>query len=203
MCIPDGYASFLPGLLEQRLFDRPSWKEYFLAIAKIISTRSTCSSRPVGCIIVKDNRILVSGYNGPPPGAPHCSDRNKNGQIFCMRRAENVPDSMKHELCPSTHAEENALSLAERLGINVAGASIYTTLAPCIRCIGSLQEHGLKNVYYELEYRSVDLQRDRIWEKTACEHFDTYEQVSISQQSLSKLVGALIGVTSDRLLPSR
>lgn len=119
-----------------------------------------------------------------------------------MRRAGNVPDSAKHEVCPSIHAEENALTLAEQLDINVTGASIYTTLAPCIRCIGRLRDKGVRNVYYELEYRSVDPLRDQEWEKTACQAFAEYRQVRISEESLKKLVGALIGITSERVIPS-
>jgi len=200
--VPETDPFVVPDLLEQRLIARPTWHEYFLAVAKIMSTRSTCSSRPVGCVIVKDNRILVSGYNGPPPGAPHCSDRNKPDRIFCLRRAANIPDSAKLDGCPSVHAEENAVALAERLGLNLQGASVYITLAPCIRCLERLASAGVRHVYYELAYRSVDPERDRAWEEKARQRFETYTQISLSKPSLRKLAGALIGVTSARLLPS-
>ncbi len=200
--VPESAPFVVPNLSEQRLIARPSWHEYFLAVAKIMSTRSTCSSRPVGCVIVKDNRILVSGYNGPPPGAPHCSDKNEHGRIFCMRRAENIPDSDKLDRCPSVHAEENAVALAESLGLGLQDTSVYITLAPCIRCLERLASAGVRHVYYELAYRSIDPERDRTWEESARQRFETYEQISLSQPSLRKLAGALIGVTSARLLPS-
>lgn len=191
-----------PELLEQRLIPRPDWDEYFLAIAKLISTRSTCSSRPVGCVIVRDNRILVSGYNGAPPGAPHCTDRNVDGAIFCARRMSGVPEHQKLDFCPSVHAEENALTLADKLGVDVAGSAVYTTLAPCVRCIERLRSKGVRHVYYELAYRSVNPERDAEWEAQARGCFETYKEVRITEGSVKKLVGALMGLTSERLLPS-
>ncbi len=191
-----------PELLAQRLTPRPLWDEYFMAIAKLISTRSTCSSRPVGCVIVRDNRILVSGYNGPPSGHPHCSERGDGRDIFCLRRSGNIPDHQKHEHCPSVHAEENAVRLAETLGVSLAGSSLYITLAPCVRCIRLLRQAGVRRVFFELRYQSVDPERDAAWEREAENSFETYEEAAISPTSLDKMLGALRGVTSERLLPS-
>jgi dCMP deaminase len=191
-----------PGLLAQRLLRRPGWDEYFMAIAKLISTRSTCSSRPVGCVVVRDNRILVSGYNGPPSGAPHCSERGSGADIFCQRRQTGVPDEKKHDFCPSIHAEDNAVRLAKDLGVPLTGAALYITLAPCIRCVSLLREAGIRRVFFELRYQSIDPSRDAAWEAEAKQTFDCYEEVRISNASISKMVGALTGVTSERLLPS-
>lgn len=193
-----------PGLLTQRLIPRPTWDEYFMALAKVTSTRSTCSSRPVGCVIVQKNRVIVSGYNGPPPGAPHCSDRNANGDIYCSRRAKLIPDSQKLEVCESVHAEENAIALAERLDIvtSLADASLYTTLAPCIRCIKRLHQAGIRKVFYEHAYESVNKQRDAEWEATARTCFEVYDEIHISGPSSFKMASALLGITSERLLPS-
>jgi dCMP deaminase len=175
-----------------------------MALAKVTSTRSTCSSRPVGCVIVKDNRILVSGYNGPPSGAPHCSDKNEKGNIYCVRRANSVPDARKFEVCQSVHAEENALILAEKLNLhsNLGGASIYTTLAPCIRCIERLSEAGIKKVFYEYAYRTINNARDAAWESEARHRFDIFKEIRISGPSAFKMASALVGLTSERLLPS-
>lgn len=189
-------------LLAQRLIARPVWHEYFMAIAKLISTRSTCSSRPVGCVIVGDNRILVSGYNGPPSGAPHCSEQGNGRDIFCLRRSVQAPDEKKHEFCPSIHAEDNAVRLAKTLGLNIRGSSLYITLAPCIHCIKILREAGVRRVFFELQYQSIDLDRDAAWEAEARQSFDTYQKISISQTSINKMVGALTGITSERILPS-
>jgi dCMP deaminase len=191
-----------PELLAQRLTPRPLWDEYFMAIAKLISTRSTCSSRPVGCVVVRDHRILVSGYNGPPSGHPHCSERGDGHDIFCLRRSGNIPDEKKHEFCPSVHAEDNAVRLAESLGLNLAGSALYITLAPCIRCIQLLHQAGIRHVFFELRYQSIDPDRDAAWEAEARRCFETSTKASISPTSISKLVGALTGITSERLLPS-
>jgi dCMP deaminase len=187
-----------------RLAPRPGWHEYFMAMAKVVATRSTCSSRPVGCVITLENRILVTGYNGAPPGAPHCSDQGSDGRLYCQRRAARVPDSEKLSHCPSVHAEENALALADRLGLSelLKGATLYSTLSPCVRCIGNLRAHGISRVYYELAYQSVDLGRDRHWERLAREAFEVYERVSISAPSLGKIAASLLETTSGRLLPS-
>ncbi|MDR2443076.1 MAG: dCMP deaminase family protein [Deltaproteobacteria bacterium] len=194
----------LPDLLTGRLISRPNWDEYFLAIAKVVSTRSTCSSRPVGCVITKDNRILVTGYNGAPPGEPHCTDRSLDGRIFCARRAAQVPDCLKLEACQSLHAEENAIKLAERLGLQdlLIGSTVYTTLSPCIRCIERLKGAGISKVFFELSYQSVDSDRDRRWQEKAESSFEVYRQISLSDPSVTKIAGALVGVTSERLLAS-
>jgi dCMP deaminase len=194
----------LPGLEEGRLIARPDWNQYFMAIAKVVSTRSTCSSRPVGCVVTRDNRILVTGYNGAPPGEPHCTDLGGEGVLYCARRASRVPDELKHQACRSLHAEENALSLAQRLGLAdlLVGASVHTTLAPCVRCVERLRRAGIAKVYYELAYESVDAERDRQWEEAARSAFEVYERVSLSGPSARKIASALVGVTSERLLPS-
>jgi dCMP deaminase len=190
--------------LNDRLIPRPDWDEYFMAIAKVISTRSTCSSRPVGCVIVKDHRILVAGYNGAPPGEPHCTDGYTDGHIYCARRAQNIPDHLKQQVCPSVHAEENALNLATKLGIShlLSNSSIYTTLAPCNRCINNLKASGVTKVYYELAYESVDPERDREWKNLALSAFEVYQEIRISQASTRKINGAISDLTSERLLPS-
>jgi dCMP deaminase len=175
-----------------------------MAMAKVTSTRSTCSSRPVGCVIVRDNRILVTGYNGAPPGEPHCTDRNSGGRLYCARRAKGVPDSLKLAHCHSLHAEENALALADRLGLTalLEGSTLYCTLSPCVKCIANLAGHGVSKVYYELDYDSVDRERDRKWHELARGSFEVFERLSISPPSLEKIVRTVLGVTSRRLLPS-
>ena len=139
---------------------RPTWHEYFMFIAKVVSTRSTCNSRPTGAVIVKDRRILATGYNGSMPGSPHCSDF---GPRFCFRREKEVSESNKFGFCRASHAEANAIVQAARLGIPVEGASIYCTLQPCYTCLKLIVGAGIKEIYYELEYKSKDRERDRFW----------------------------------------
>jgi dCMP deaminase len=194
-CGPDG---------AERLIPRPGWHEYFMAMAKVVSTRSTCSSRPVGCVIVRDNRILVTGYNGAPPGEPHCTDMNSGGRLYCARRERGIPDRSKLEHCRSLHAEENALALADGMGLapRLEGATLYSTLSPCIRCIGNLASHKVARVYYEMAYGSVDMTRDREWEELARDSFEVFEELAISPGSLHKIVWSILTPTSRRLLPS-
>ncbi|MDR1040371.1 MAG: dCMP deaminase family protein [Deltaproteobacteria bacterium] len=189
---------------KERLITRPNWNEYFMAMAKVASTRSTCSSRPVGCVIVRDNRILVTGYNGAPPGEPHCTDRSSNGTLYCARRDMGILDRDKLDHCRSLHAEANALELADRLKLGdlLKGATIYSTLSPCIRCIKNLAAHGISRVYFEILYNSVDIARDREWEELARRKFEIFEQVSISKDSLDKLLLTILRPTSRRLLSS-
>ncbi len=189
-------------LLQRRLIKRPSWDEYFMAIAKIASVRSTCSSRPVGCVIVKDNRVLVTGYNGSAPGQAHCTDKNTEHDIFCTRRSKNVPDKDKFLICPSIHAEENAIQRAKKQNIDIKDSTLYCTLAPCIRCIERLADAGISKVYYELKYESVDKERDAQWNERAQELFTVYKQVNLSEESIQKIAGTIMGLSSERLLSS-
>ncbi len=189
-------------LLQRRLLKRPSWDEYFMAIAKIASVRSTCSSRPVGCVLVKGNRVLVTGYNGAAPNEPHCSDENTAHDIFCTRRHKNIPDRDKFLICPSIHAEENAIKRAKQLNIDIEGASLYCTLAPCIRCIELLAAANVSKVFYELQYESINKERDAEWNKRAQELFMVYKQIRLSEEAMQKIAGTIMGPSSERLLPS-
>ena len=99
---------------------RPSWDEYFMLIAKLVSTRSTCNSRPTGAVLVKDRQILATGYNGSMPGAPHCSDQvMADGSPYCHRRALNIADVDKYNYCRASHAEANAIAQAARYGVAI------------------------------------------------------------------------------------
>ena len=100
---------------------RPSWDEYFLKLAFEVSKRSTCLRRAVGAIIVKDRRILATGYNGVPSGLRHCEETG------CLREQLGVPSGQRHEICRGLHAEQNAIIQAARYGIDIEGSSIYIT----------------------------------------------------------------------------
>lgn len=122
--------------------DRPSWHEYFMGICELVAQRSTCTRRKVGAVLVKDKRILCSGYNGAPAKVPHCKETG------CLRAELNVPSGEKHELCRGVHAEQNAIIQAACHGIQVAGASIYCTNQPCSICAKMIINAGIKTVYY-------------------------------------------------------
>lgn len=116
---------------------RPGWDQYFTMMAYLASTRSTCLRRQVGAVIVKDKRLLATGYNGAPKGLPHCLE------IGCLREELQVPAGEKHELCRATHAEQNAIAQAASFGVSVEGATLYTTCQPCSLCAKLLINSGI------------------------------------------------------------
>lgn len=127
---------------------RPSREEYYMAIAEVASYRSTCESRKVGCVIVKDDNPISFGYNGPARGVEHCSDIGG-----CLRRAMSDYKSGAYlELCPASHAEQNAIAFASRHGISTLGSTIYVNTFPCKDCMNSLINAGVAKVIYNAEY---------------------------------------------------
>jgi len=125
---------------------RPSWDEYFLQIAKLISKRSTCLRRKVGALIVKDRRILATGYNGTPSSIKHC---NVTG---CVRERLKIPSGERHELCRGLHAEQNVLLQAALYGISVKDSVLYITNQPCIICAKMIINAGIKEIVIEDGY---------------------------------------------------
>nr|MCR5582519.1 cytidine/deoxycytidylate deaminase family protein [Eggerthellaceae bacterium] len=126
--------------------DRPSWDEYFMTLADEVATRSTCLRRSVGALIVKDRRILATGYNGVPSGLRHCSETG------CLRQQLNVPSGQRHEICRGLHAEQNAIIQAARYGIDISGSKIYITTQPCITCAKMLINAGITEIIYANPY---------------------------------------------------
>ena len=125
---------------------RPTWDQYFMNIARLASTRSTCLRRQVGAVIVKDKKILATGYNGAPSGLKHCLD------IGCLREELGIPSGERHELCRATHAEQNAIVQAATFGISIKGGIIYSTAHPCILCSKLLINAGIKRIIIEDSY---------------------------------------------------
>ena len=120
--------------------NRPSWDEYFIEIARLVASRSTCLRRQVGAVMVKDKNILATGYNGTPSGIRHCSE------VGCLRQQMNVPSGERHELCRGLHAEQNAIIQAAKHGVNIDGAVLYCTHSPCIICSKMLINSGIKRI---------------------------------------------------------
>ncbi len=113
-----------------------------MQIAHIVAQRSTCLRRKVGAVIVKDRRILTTGYNGAPSGITHCEITG------CLREKLNVPSGQRHELCRGLHAEQNALLQAALHGISLRGATLYCTNQPCIICAKMLINAGIKEIVF-------------------------------------------------------
>lgn len=126
---------------------RPSWDEYFMQIADVAATRSTCLRRHVGAVLVHDRHILATGYNGVPAGIEHCLTRG------CLREELGIPSGQQHELCRGLHAEQNALIQASRHGgITGDGATLYCTAHPCVQCTKMLINAGVKRIVYRDSY---------------------------------------------------
>lgn len=129
---------------------RPSLDQYFVNIARNVSTRSTCLRHNVGAVIVFDKQILTTGYNGAPAGLVNCID------IGCIRLKENIPSGTQHEKCRAVHAEQNAIIQASVHGISVKGGTLYCTHQPCILCAKMLINAGIVRVVFEQSYPDKD-----------------------------------------------
>jgi dCMP deaminase len=125
---------------------RPSWEQYFMDIASLVAKRSTCRRRSVGAVLVKDKRILATGYNGPPSGIPHCLD------VGCLREQMGIPSGERHELCRGLHAEQNVIIQAAYHGVAIKGATLYCTHLPCSICSKMLINAGIKDIRYHEGY---------------------------------------------------
>ena len=125
---------------------RPSWGTYFMNITNLVAERSTCTRRAVGAVLVKDKRILSTGYNGAPSGLKHCRE------VGCLREQLGVESGKMHELCRGIHAEQNAIIQAAYHGVSVKGAVIYCTNQPCSICARMIINAGIQKIYYQSGY---------------------------------------------------
>ncbi len=123
--------------------NRPGYDQYFMAIAELVSTRSTCLRRKVGAVIVKDRHILTTGYNGAPSGMKHCDELGG-----CLREKLKVRSGQRHELCRGLHAEQNAIIQAALFGVSVKDSTMYCTNAPCVVCAKMMMNAGIKELVY-------------------------------------------------------
>lgn len=125
---------------------RPSWDEYFMNIVDLVKTRSTCLRRQVGALIVKDKRILASGYNGAPVGCKHCAE------VGCVRDKLNIPSGQRHEICRATHAEQNAIAQAAYSGTCIKDSVMYVTTQPCVLCAKLCINAGITKIIFRGDY---------------------------------------------------
>lgn len=128
---------------------RPDWDEYFMDIAALVARRSTCLRRNVGAVLVRERRILATGYNGAPSGLRHCLEGG------CMRAQMNIPSGERHELCRGLHAEQNAIIQAALHGVSVKGSSLYCTNHPCIICAKMIINAGISSVIIKDGYEDA------------------------------------------------
>lgn len=125
---------------------RPSWDEYFMSITEMVAQRATCLRRKVGAILVRDKRIIATGYNGAPAKVSHCLD------IGCLREQQGIPSGERHELCRGLHAEQNSIIQAALHGFSVEGATLYCTNMPCAICSKMLINARIEKIYYKEGY---------------------------------------------------
>jgi len=118
-------------------YRRPDWDIYFMRMAELVASRSTCLRRHVGAVLVREKRILATGYNGAPQGIRHCSE------VGCLREQLNISSGERHELCRGIHAEQNAIIQAALFGVSTKGATLYCTTKPCIICTKMLINAGI------------------------------------------------------------
>jgi dCMP deaminase len=125
---------------------RPGWDEYFMDITRLVARRSTCLRRRVGALIIKDKKILATGYNGAPTGVRHCSETG------CLREQLGIPSGERAELCRGLHAEQNAIVQAALHGVSIEGAVLYSTTMPCSVCMKMVINAGIQEIVYEEGY---------------------------------------------------
>ncbi|MFO7928367.1 MAG: cytidine/deoxycytidylate deaminase family protein [Candidatus Humimicrobiaceae bacterium] len=126
---------------------RPSWDEYFISITRQVATRSTCLRRKVGAILVKNKRILTTGYNGAPMGVENCLEIGT-----CLRQELGIPSGQRHEICRGLHAEQNAILQAAYHGVQIKESVIYTTTQPCVMCAKMIINSGIRAIYHTESY---------------------------------------------------
>lgn len=170
------------------LFQRPTWDEYFMMLAKLAATRSTCLAFPVGAVIVKNKQVLATGYNGPPSGSPHCTT-----QGFCYPELSSC-DASKILPSRAAHAEANAIAQAAKHGIPTDGATIYVTLEPCLYCLKLIISAGIKEIFYETTFNSGEkaLVRDSFID----EGLVTLTKIELSEATVKKAALFLMNPTS-------
>lgn len=125
---------------------RPGWDDYFMEMTKLTATRSSCLRRHVGAVLVKDTRVIATGYNGAPAGVTHCEVTG------CLRQKLNVPSGERHELCRGLHAEQNAVIQAALYGVSTEGATLYCTTKPCSICTKMIINAKITKIVYEEYY---------------------------------------------------
>ncbi|MFR6640311.1 MAG: deoxycytidylate deaminase [Christensenellales bacterium] len=125
------------------------WDARFLKMAQEVATWSSCyqDNRQVGAVIAKNKRILTTGYNGASSGIVSCKDRGE-----CIRRKLGIASGTKHEICYATHAEQNAIIQAARMGVSIDGATLYCTHQPCVICAKMIINSGIVRIVYKSGY---------------------------------------------------
>ncbi|MFW5790203.1 MAG: deoxycytidylate deaminase [Bacillota bacterium] len=126
--------------------ERPDWDEYFMEMAELAAKRATCLRRKVGAVLVKNKKVLATGYNGAPMNIEHCETAG------CLREEMEVPSGERHEICRGVHAEQNLVAQAAIHGVKTEDSTVYCTHQPCVICTKILINAGVKKIYFKHSY---------------------------------------------------
>ncbi|MBC6475662.1 MAG: dCMP deaminase family protein [Hormoscilla sp. GM102CHS1] len=168
--------------------ERPTWDKYFLMLAKLAATRSTCLAFPVGAVIVKDRQVLATGYNGSPSGSVHCT-----AQGYCYPGLSSC-DASKILPSRAVHAEANAIAQAAKHGISTDGASIYVTLEPCLSCLKLIISAGIHEVFYETIFNSGE--KALVRDSFISDGLVTLKQICLDEATAKRAASFLLHPTS-------
>ena len=134
---------------------RPSWDEYFIGMANFVGTRATCDRGRSGCVIVRDKRVISTGYVGSPPGLPHCDDVGHE-----MHKVINEDGTESMHCVRTAHAEQNAIAQAARFGVELEGGTMYSKMVPCYTCAKLAITAGIKRIVAERDYQVSKRSKD-------------------------------------------
>ncbi|MFA4999871.1 MAG: cytidine/deoxycytidylate deaminase family protein [Patescibacteria group bacterium] len=134
---------------KNEVYRRPSWDEYFLKIVEMVGSRGSCDRGRAGCVVTRNNRIIATGYAGSPVGLPHCDEVGHE-----MHTVVNEDGTTSRHCIRTTHAEQNAICEAARMGIAMDGATIYVKMTPCYTCAKMIINAGIKRVVCAQDYHA-------------------------------------------------
>ncbi len=140
---------------KEQKYKKPTWDEYFLGIMDMVGTRGTCDRGRTGCIVIRDKRILVTGYVGAPEGCKDCDEAGHEMNTVIDEDGEKTQHCIR-----TTHAEQNAICQAARMGISIYGGTIYTRMTPCYACAKMLINCGIKRVVCKFDYHSGERSKE-------------------------------------------
>lgn len=167
--------------MEEKKYVRPSWDEYFMKIVEIIGSRGTCDRGRSGCVIVRDKRIVTTGYVGAPIGLPHCDEIGHE-----MHTVTHEDGTQSKHCIRTTHAEQNAICQAARIGVALEGATLYCKMTPCYVCAKMLINAGIKRIVCAQDYHAGARSKE-IFKEAGIEYdllsdkMTTYEDMTVEK----------------------
>ncbi|MGH7758007.1 MAG: deoxycytidylate deaminase [Candidatus Dormibacteria bacterium] len=168
---------------------RPSKQEYFLLLALAARTRADCVGRRVGAVVVREDRVISTGYNGTPIGMPNCSE---GGCHRCANRATPAYSPGRgYDLCVCVHAEQNAVLAAARFGQSTLGSALYSTMRPCFGCLKETMQAGIGAIHYLEDWQAPSAEDDealQVQYAALRSRFQVFEQAQIPDQRLARLL---------------